>query len=143
VAAVASAGGGWQEIRPSADSVDGTWTDNTESTNLAAAIDEATPNDSDYIHSATTLPSTCRIKLAAPGATPGAGTRKLYTRAGGETGAGNLEIRVYQGGGDSLGAGTLVQTFTHNAINGVQLLEDTLTGTVTDWSNLYVELTAS
>lgn len=136
-----------QFSRPSADSVDGNWTNELgTNTNLFASIDETPASDTDYIQSdLAPAASSTRIKLSTV-ATPGAGTRTFRWRlAKNITGGGQIDAtaRIYQGGGNVLGAGTLVQTFTRTNVDAVTTYSETLTGTVTDYSQLYVEFAAN
>jgi hypothetical protein len=132
-----------QFLTPTADSVDGAWLNSDEGTTLYTYVSDQ--SDPTFIHSEyEPTNSTCRIRLA-PGAVPDAGTRTLRTRyrADGTSRAVGLTIRLYQGGGDTLGAGTLVDTFSHSSIpTSLTTVEDIVTGTITNYSALYVELEA-
>lgn len=135
-----------QILRPSTDSVDGNWTSDSGGTALAAAIDETSPSDADYIRSEL-VPSNsgCRIKLGTA-STPQSGARTISWRIGKDTTGGdtiNMKIQLRQGGGNTLGAGTLVDEFTRNAVDAATTYDETVTGTITDYADLYVEFYAN
>lgn len=135
-----------QKTYASADSADGAWTDQAGGTSLFAAIDETSPSDSDYIRSELTpVNSGCRVKLGAL-STPQSGTRTLSWRIGKDaTGGGTIDMKMQlrQGGGNTLGGGTLVQEFTRNGVDAATQYDETLTGTVTDYADLYLEFYAN
>ena len=142
--------GATQLLAPSADSVDGTWTDQGGGTALAAAIDELTPSDSDYIQSVS-APSNagCRVKLAT-GSDPSASTGHIIHWRVQRSGSGTLGMTVVlkQGGGNSLGAGTTIASFTRNSIGvGFSTFDETLSGAqadaITDYADLYLEFYAT
>ena len=150
--AITPAGPVSQFLAPSADSVDGAWTDSTAGTALAAAIDETPPSDSDYIMSEEApVASGCRVKLAS-GTDPAQSTgHVIHWRARKDT-AGSTQldvtVRLRQGGGNSLGGGTLIAERTHTDISGSSwtTYDETLTGTeadtISDYSDLYLEFFA-
>jgi hypothetical protein len=59
----------------------------------------------------------------------------------------NATIRIYQGGGNSAGAGTLIKTATRNGVTSFTTYEETLTGgeadTITNYADLYGEIVAT
>jgi len=131
-----------------ADSVDNGWTDQAAGTSLAAAIDETSPSDADYIQSPLSPSNSgTRIKAFNSLVTPQSGTRTLRWRTAKDSAAGatiNMTIKLYQGGGDSLGAGTLVDSFSRNGVsNTPTTFDETVTGTITDYDDLYVEFWAN
>lgn len=140
--------GSSQTLLASADSVDGAWTDQAGGTSLSAAIDEATFNDADYIRSELN-PSTsgCRIKLAA-GGDPHISTGHVINWRTGKIGSAtiNMTVKLYQGGGNSLGAGTLIATFNRNNVGALTTYQETLSGgeadSITDYTDLYLEFFA-
>jgi hypothetical protein len=137
-----------QILRPSADSVDGNWTNQAGSNvNLYQSIDESIADDADYIQSELAPSgSATRIKLGT-GSSPQSGTRTFRWRAAKDPDPGatmTVTPKLFQGGGNTVGAGTLVQTFTAQVLTGTfQTFTETITGTVTDWSQLYIELWAT
>jgi hypothetical protein len=118
---------------------------------LAAAIDETSANDADYIRSeiAPAL-SAARIKLAA-GTDPNSSTgHKIRWRAGKDTPGGeqiNIVVSLYQGGGDVTGGGVLIAEFTRADVGALATFEESLSGAeadaITDYSSLYLEFEAN
>jgi len=138
-----------QRLAPSADSADGSWTDQAGGTSLAAAIDESTASDTDYIRS-NVAPSTssCRVKLASGGDPASSSGHKINWRTGKQgTRTLNMTVKLYQGGGNSLGAGTLIATFNRNGVGALTTYTETLSGgeadSITDYTDLYLEFTAN
>lgn len=137
-------------LLPSADSVDGAWTDQAAGTSLAAAIDETTASDTDYIQSEISpVNSGCRVKLAA-GEDPLSSTGHiLHWRAGKDAGGNQIDmtVKLYQGGGNSLGAGTLIASFTRNNVGAFTTYDETLSGaqadSITNYADLYLEFYAN
>jgi len=140
-----------QLLAPSADSVDGAWTDQAGGTSLAAAIDETTASDTDYIRSELSPSNSgCRVKLGA-GTDPASSTghvihwRPGKSATGGETI--DMTVKLRQGGGNSLGAGTLIATFTRNNVDAFTSYAETLSGgeadSITDYTDLYLEFFAT
>ncbi len=140
-----------QTLLPSADSVDGTWTDNAAGTALAAAIDEASFSDADYIQSVDSPSAAgCRVKLQA-GTDPSVSTGhvihwRIRKNVAGQTV--NMTVKLYQGGGNSIGAGTLIATRDRNNVGtSFTTFDETLTGTeadtITDYADLYLEFYAT
>lgn len=140
-----------QTLAPITDSVDGAWTTDTGGTNLTAAIDEETPSDTDYIRSdLAPTNSACRLKLATGNDPQSSTGHKIKWRAGKDsTGPPqiNVTITLRQGGGNTLGAGTQIATFTRTDIDTLTTFEETLTGgeadAITNYGDLYLELTAN
>ncbi len=138
-----------QHLYPSADSADGTWTDHTGGTALAAEIDEQpTPIDSDYVQSVVN-PSAAgmRVKLST-GSTPQSGTKTFRWRigkdaAGGATVTLTAKIREDATLSNVYGTGTLVQSFQRVCPDSPTTYEETLTNAVSDWSKLYLEIEAT
>jgi len=140
-----------QTLRPSADSVDGSWTDQAGGTSLAAAIDETTPSDTDYIRSPLSPSAAgCRVKLAAGGDPLSSSGHIIHWRAGKDATGDetiNMTVKLYQGGGDSLGAGTLIASFNRNNVDAFTTYDETLSGgeadSITDYQALYLEFFAT
>lgn len=151
VTATLTVGAPPQVLAPSADSVDGAWTTDTGGADLTAAIDESTPSDSDYIRSEL-APSTskCRLKLAA-GNDPHSSTGHVIKwRVGKDTTGGpqvNVTVSLRQGGGNTLGGGSLVASFTRNDVDALTTFEEALSGAeadaITDYADLFLEFEAS
>lgn len=142
---------GSQHLAPSADSVDGTWTDQGGGTSLAAAIGEAVFSDTDYIQSVDSPSAAgCRVKLAA-GSDPALSTGhvihwRVRKNVAGQTV--DMTVKLYQGGGNVLGAGTLIATRTRNNVStAFATFDETLTGTeadsITNYADLYLEFYAT
>jgi hypothetical protein len=140
-----------QTLLASADSVDGNWTDDTGGTNLSGAIDETTASDTDYIQSELSpSASGCRVKLAAGGDPASSTGHEINWRAGKNVTGGqtiNLTVKLYQGGGNSLGGGTLIADFDRNAVDALTDYVETLSGgeadAITDYADLYLEFHAN
>jgi hypothetical protein len=140
-----------QTLVPTADSVDGAWTTDSGGTALAAAVDETTASDADYIRSETApAASSCRLKLGS-GTDPVSSTGHVIRwRVGKDsTGAPQVDVRVQlrQGGGNTVGAGTLIAEFTRTNVDALTTYAETLSGgeadAITDYSDLYVEIRAN
>ncbi len=147
---IGSAGTAYQTLHPSADSADGNWTDDGGGTALAAAIDETTASDSDYIQSEFGPSSSgCRVKLESSGDPESSSGHIIRWRVGkNQTGGDtiNMTVTLRQGGADTLGAGTQIATFNRNAVDSLTTYEETLSGTeadsITDYGDLYLEFYA-
>lgn len=143
---------GPQKLRAERDASNsgGYTTDTGASTNLVSRINEAIIDDSTYVQSPGLTPGgahkTWRWKINA-GNPPGAGSLILKTRyredvAGADTV--NAKSRLYQGGGNTEGAGTLIKERTYSGIGAVAVEDDyTLTGpeaaSITDFGDLWRE----
>jgi hypothetical protein len=139
---------GTQILLASADSVDGAWTDQAGGSSLFAAIDEAAASDSDYIRSELNpSASGCRVKLSS-GGDPHVSTDHVISWRTGKTGGAtiNMTVKLYQGGGDSLGGGTLIASFARDNVGALTTYEETLSGaeadSITDYTDLYLEFFA-
>ena len=137
-----------QILLPSTDSVDGAWTDQAGGTSLAAAIDEATFDDADYIRSELNpSASGCRVKLSA-GGDPHVSTGHEINWRTGKIGSAtiNMTVKLYQGGGNSQGAGTLIASFDRTNVASLTTYTETLSGgeadSITDYTDLYLEFFA-
>lgn len=136
-----------QELLPSVDSVDGSWTTDSGGTALAAALDASSTS---YIQSNTTPSNSgCRVKLQS-GADPGVNTGHVIHWAVAKTGTEtiNMTVKLYQGGGDSLGAGTLIASFTRNGVTSSfttydENLSEAQAGNITNYADLYLEFYAN
>lgn len=148
--AIGSSGTAYQTLHPSADSAGGNWTDDGGGTALAAAIDETTASDSDYIQSEfAPAASGCRVKLESSGDPESSSGHIIRWRVGkNQTGgdAINMTVTLRQGGANTLGAGTQIATFNRNAVDSLTTYEETLSGTeadsITDYGDLYLEFYA-
>jgi hypothetical protein len=147
----AEAGTPAQHLAPSADSVDNAYTDQGGGTSLAAAIDETTFSDTDYIQSANSPSNAgCRVKLAS-GSDPSLSTGHVIhwrIRKSSADQTVNMTVKLYQGGGNVLGAGTLIATRDRNNITtSFATFDETLTGTeadaITNYADLYLEFYAT
>lgn len=141
-----------QTLLASADSVDGAWTDQAGGTSLAAAIDETTADNADYIRSELSPSSSgCRVKLASGGDPASSSDHVIKWRVGKNAAAGqtiNMTVKLYQGGGNSQGAGTLIASFNRNGVTDtITEYSETLSGTeadtISDYSDLYLEFFAN
>jgi hypothetical protein len=140
-----------QTLLASADSVDGSWTDDTGGTNLSGAIDETTASDTDYIQSELSpSASGCRVKLESGGDPASSSDHEIQWRAGKNATGGqtiNMTVKLYQGGGNSLGGGTLIADFDRNAVDALTDYVETLSGgeadAITDYTDLYLEFHAN
>jgi hypothetical protein len=138
-------------LNVSADSADGNWHDNTGGTSLAAAIDETSASDSDYIRSELgPSASACRVKLAAGGDPASSTGHIIHWRAGKDSTGGatiGMTVKLYQGGGNSIGGGTLIASFTRSNVNALTTYDDTLSGgeadSITKYADLYLEFSAN
>ncbi len=114
---------------------------------LYSYIDEETFSDTDYIRSPDDpVEETCRFKIGTGGAPAVDTGHKIRWRIRKSGGGGNAILTIYQGGGDNLGAGTLIATRTReNPPSSFTTYEETLTeeeaGDITDYSDLYIEIT--
>jgi len=142
-----------QSLNPSADSVDGTWTNESgNNTNLYASIDEDTASNTDYIRSVLS-PSTsgCRVKLETGGDPASSTGHKIKWRVAKDATGGQtigMTVKLYQGGGNVQGAGTLIASFTRaNVSNTFTDFEETLSGgeadSITNYGDLYLEFFAN
>jgi hypothetical protein len=132
---------------PSADSVDGSWLNSSDNnTDMYASINDPGSGDAAYIKSPLNPSNSgVRFKLGTL-ANPEAGTRTLSWRIGKDaTGGGTIDMKMQlrQGGGNSLGGGTLVQEFTRNNVDAATTYDESVTGTITDYADLYVEFYAT
>jgi hypothetical protein len=140
-----------QHLAPSADSVDGSWTDQAGGTALAAAIDETSASDSDFIRSEfAPASSACRVKLAAGTDPASSSGHTIHWRTGKTPANGstiNMTVDLYQGGGNVLGAGTLIASFDRNNVGALTTYDEVLSGgeadSITDYTDLYLEFTAN
>jgi hypothetical protein len=141
-----------QYLRPTADSVVGAYTTQAAgTTDLYQTIDETTASDADYVQSALAPSSAVyRFKLGT-GTDPSSSTGHVIRwRVGKSPSDGqviNATIRIYQGGGNSAGAGTLIKTATRNGVTSFTTYEETLSGgeadTITNYADLYGEIVAT
>lgn len=140
-----------QTARPSADSVDGSWTDSGGGSNLYAQIDDIDLSDTNYIKSPTTPSNAgCRVKLASLSDPNSSSDHVISWRAGKDTTGGdtiNMTVKLYQGGGNSQGAGTLIGSFSRNAVEDLTTYDEVLSSgeadSITDYTDLYLEFFAN
>ena len=137
---------------PSADSVDGAWTTHAGGTDLAVQIDELlTPNDADYIRSEISPASSgCRVKLTTLADPSSSIQHEIHWRIGKDFSGGpqvNMSVALRQGGGDTLGGGTEIATFSRNNVDALTTYVEQLNGTqadsITNYADLYLEFYAT
>jgi len=129
-------------MRPNADNVDGTWTNESNSNvNLFASIDEITASDSDFIKSKLDpVADVVKLKLDTPISTnPPVTIFYRYWKTG--AGAMNLVVRLKQGN-------TTIASNTHNGISkdhtdGSFSLSTPEFNNITNFSDLYIEFQAN
>jgi len=132
-----------QFARPTADSVDGSWTDQAGGTSLFAAIDETTASDADYIRSSPN-PSSDLVKIKLGSVSdPGSSSGHIVRYRIGKIGSAQVDVtaRLRQGT-------TLIAEWTHTDIaTGPTDVSQTLSGAqadaITDYTDLYIEIVAS
>jgi hypothetical protein len=141
-----------QLLRPTADSVVGAYTTQAGgTTDLYQTIDETTASDADYVQSALAPSSAVyRFKLGTgtdPNSSSGHVIRWRVGKSPSDGQVINATFRIYQGGGNSAGAGTLIKTATRNAVTSFTTYEETLSGgeadTITNYADLYGEIVAT
>jgi hypothetical protein len=141
-----------QTARPTADSVDGNWLNEASSgTNLYQSIDETTPSDTDYIQSeAGPANSAVRLKIGSLTDPVSSTGHVIRWRTGKDSTGGatiNMTVKLYQGGGNTVGGGTLIASFSRNAVDALTTYEETLSGgqadTITDYTDLFIEFAAN
>jgi hypothetical protein len=139
-----------QLLIPASDSVDGAWTDQSGGTALAAAIDETIASDADYVRSELApSASAFRVKLSE-GTDPLSSTdHVIHWRVGkSETGGSSIGVtmRLRQGGGNVVGGGTLIASFTRSDVDALTTFEEALSGaqadSITNYADLWVEIIA-
>lgn len=142
-----------QKLRPAADSVDGTWTNQAgNNTDMFDSINEESPSASDYIQSVSG-PTTVvhRQKLETGGDPSSSSGHIIRFRAFKEAAGGGtiqLTVQIRQGGGDVAGGGTLIaQTSVSDLPETDQQYTYTLSGaeadSITAYGDLYVEFHAN
>lgn len=131
----------FQYLRPSADSSDGSWTDQAGGTSLFAAIDEVVADDTNYIKSGIAPQNDiAKIKLSPP-ASPVAQLAKVTYRYWNEGGHTDLLVRLMQ---DT----TQIVQWTHTNIasnttlQATQILTTEQFNAITNWADLYLEFEA-
>lgn len=148
---VGSDGVSIQTLNPSADSADGNWTTDTGGTALAAAIDEDSASDSDYIRSEFgPSNSGCRVKLESLNDPTSSAGHIIRWRTGKNATGGatiNMTVKLMQGGANVLGAGTQIASFNRNNVDSLTTYAESLSGAeadaITDYSDLYLEFYAN
>jgi len=128
-------------LAPDADDSVGSWTNETAGTTLYTSVDEASSDDTDFIKSPNN-PSTsiCRLRLSDPSGAMG-DTMTVAVRCKASAGTVNLAIRLKEGSTvraqwTDTGLSTAWTTVTHNLTSGER-------ASITDFTNLYVELEAN
>jgi len=135
-----------QIVRPELVESQGGWTDQDGGNAIAAAIDEAVPNDADYGKSSQgPVDDVLRMKLQPFAATSLHQVGRLRYRIG-RQGASAVQqtLRLYQGGAAVIGAGTLVGGPWVHSVGPATTFEQTVDPTlVTNADNLYFEIEAN
>jgi hypothetical protein len=141
-----------QLLRPSADSYTGQWTTRAGgASNLYQTIDEAAPNDDDYMQSeAAPASSPVVVKLQAGQDPQVSADHRLHYRYQrlGETPTINLTVELRQGYASEASLGTLIGSWQHNAIGAsVAQADQTLTAeqadSITSYGDLYLRFVAA
>jgi hypothetical protein len=132
-------------LSPSADSVDGTWSNNAGGSELFSVIDETNPDDADYIRSAE-APSndTCKIKLATPTRVVDAPMIVSYRFAevnGGYHASPTLVVRLLEGTTEI--AAWTESTITTSFVQKDRTLTPAQLASIGNTSNLYLEFKAN
>jgi len=134
----------FQYLRPSADTSLGSWTDEADgATNIYTHIDETSPSDADYVQSPNNPSANIYKFKISTGSDPTVHTNHIISyryRKPDNLGTVNLKVRLVEGT-------TTRKEWTHNDIGTTWTTqEQTLTegeaATITDYSNLYLELEA-
>ena len=127
---------------PDADNTDGGWTNETGGTVLYSSIDEAAPNDSDYIISSDRpVSDICKISLSDPGGGIQAPLAVFYRYKKSGPNSIDLRVRLLEGS-------TQIASWTHtnidaNFINIEQVLSSGELASIGDPTNLFLEFKAS
>lgn len=131
-------------LPPVSDVTVGAWTTNTGATsNLYAAIDESTADDSDYIQSeATPVNSPTTVALASA-TDPGVSTGHVISYRYQMTGTGLIDLVV-----DLMQGGTVIASWTHTSIpaswvTAAQTLTGTQADSISDYTALRLRFTAN
>jgi hypothetical protein len=141
----------------SATAAAGAWTDQSGGTSLAAAIDETTADDADYIKSelapvnSGTRLGPLKLRDGTSLGDPISSTGHIIKwRIGKDSSSApqiDMTVKLYQGGGTTLGAGTLIATYSRTNVDTLTTYQETLTSgeadSITDYSNLYLEFYAN
>ena len=128
-------------LQPDADSIDGTWTNQAEGTELFSVLDETSTDDADYIKSAgDPVDDTCKIRLSNPTGTPGQPFIVAYRYRKSGPDQIDLTARLLEGT-------TQIAAWSHtNIISTFVTAEQTLSGaqfdSIGDFTNLFIEFTA-
>lgn len=131
--------------RPDRTSSAGGWTTDIGGLDLHTAVDEAVADDNDFIKSGPDpVDDVARLHIGLD-ATAVYGTMKLRyrTRRSGAIATASQTFRLYQGGGDVPGAGTLIGgPWIHNVTAPQTFEQEIAASLVTDPRELYVEVEA-
>lgn len=129
-------------LRPDADSIDGSWTNEIGGTVLFSSIDESVLDDADYIQSSVN-PSAdiAKISLSNPGYAVGEPAKLRYRYRKDASPTADLTVRLLQGA-------TQIASWTHSGIStSFVTTEQTLSApelaSITDFNDLYIEFTAN
>lgn len=129
---------------PVSDVSAGGWTTNTgATTNLYAAIDEPTADDSDYIQSEPTPVNSPTVVALAAATDPGVSTGHVISYRYQMSGTGQIDLVV-----DLMQGGTVIASWTHTSIpaswvTASQTLSGAQADSITDYSNLRLRFTAN
>jgi hypothetical protein len=129
-------------MQPSADSIDGTWTNQAGGSELFSVLDEAATDDADYIQSIGSPASdVCKIKLSNPTTTPGQPFIVAYRYRKSGTAQIDLTVRLLEGT-------TQIAAWSHtNIVSTFVTGEQTLSGAqfsaIGDFNNLFIEFNAN
>jgi hypothetical protein len=127
---------------PDTDNTDGGWTNETGGTVLYSSIDEAAPNDSDYIISSDRpVSDICKISLSDPAGGIQAPLAVFYRFKKSGPNTINLRVRLLEGS-------TQISSWTHNNIaddfiSVEQMLSSGELASITNPNNLFLEFKAS
>jgi hypothetical protein len=131
-------------LRPDADDLDGTWTQESGGTNLFASIDEASFSDADYIKSRQTpVADICRVRLSDPttGKVFSAPVTVSYRYSNIGNGSVDITVTLKQGS-------TQIAQWVHSSVSSssyvtaAQVLTSPQIAAITDWTNLFLEFQA-
>lgn len=138
-------------LRPSSDSYDGNWLNESGSnTNLYASLDETSYFDADYIRSEANPSSSPVVVKLSSGTDPSSSVDHLlsyrYKKDNSSAGSVNLLVELRQGYTNESSKGTLIASGVHNNISTITTNTITLTeaeaNSITDYTNLYLRFVA-
>jgi hypothetical protein len=140
-----------QIARPAVDVSVGSWLTHTgASTNLFATIDEASPDDSDYIRSPTDPVNAPVVVKLGPLTDPAISTGHIFRYRYGKSGSATIDIvaQLRQGYTNEGSPGTLIASATHTNVSATLTTAAlTLTGgeadAITNYGDLYLRFVAN